>query len=61
MSDAQAISVNERATKLVEALKAASAELKVAVARGELGETLIDAGSRAPGSLPKSAWAGLER
>jgi methenyltetrahydromethanopterin cyclohydrolase len=51
MSGAQTISVNERATKLVEALKAASAELKVAVVRGELGETLIDAGSRAPGSI----------
>jgi methenyltetrahydromethanopterin cyclohydrolase len=44
-------SVNERAAKLVERLKAASAELKVAVARGELGETLIDAGSRSPGSI----------
>jgi methenyltetrahydromethanopterin cyclohydrolase len=44
-------SVNERAAKLVERLKAASAELKVAVASGELGETLIDAGSRSPGSI----------
>jgi methenyltetrahydromethanopterin cyclohydrolase len=44
-------SVNERAAKLVERLKAASAELKVAVARGKLGETLIDAGSRSPGSI----------
>jgi methenyltetrahydromethanopterin cyclohydrolase len=51
MSGAQTISVNERTTKLVEALKVASAELKVAVVRGELGETLIDAGSRAPGSI----------
>jgi methenyltetrahydromethanopterin cyclohydrolase len=44
-------SVNERAAKLVDRLKAAADELKVAVARGDLGETLIDAGSRSPGSI----------
>jgi methenyltetrahydromethanopterin cyclohydrolase len=51
MSSAPAISVNERASRLVEALANAAAELKVAVARGELGETLIDAGSRSLGSI----------
>ena len=51
MSGAPSLSVNERATKLVERVKAASAELKIAVARGELGEALIDAGSRCPGSI----------
>ena len=51
MSSAPAISVNERASGLVEALATAAAELKVAVARGELGETLIDAGSRSLGSI----------
>lgn len=51
MSAAPTLSVNERAAKLVERVKAAAEELKVAVARGELGETLIDAGSRALGSI----------
>ncbi len=51
MSGAPSLSVNERATSLVERLKAASAELKIAVARGELGEAVIDAGSRCRGSI----------
>ena len=51
MSSGPPISVNERASRLVEALAAAAAELKVAVTRGELGETLIDAGSRSLGSV----------
>jgi len=51
MSAAPALSVNTRAAALVERLKAAAAELKVDVARGERGETLIDAGSRARGSI----------
>jgi methenyltetrahydromethanopterin cyclohydrolase len=51
MSSSQTLNVNERAAKLVEQVKAASIELKVAVARGELGEALIDAGSHSPGSI----------
>jgi len=51
MSASPALSVNARAAQLVERFKEASAELKVAVARGELGETLIDAGSRSRGSI----------
>jgi methenyltetrahydromethanopterin cyclohydrolase len=51
MSVRPAISVNERAAVLVERLLADAAELKIGVARGELGETCIDAGSRHPGSI----------
>ena len=46
-----AISVNERAAKLVDRLLADAAELKIGVDRGGLGETRIDAGSRHPGSI----------
>src|SRR3954447_18690225 len=49
MSDA--ISVNTRAATLVERLVADAAELKVGVARGTLGELLIDCGSRHLGSI----------
>src|SRR5579864_2165210 len=45
------ISVNARAAVLVERLVADAAELKVGVARGEHGETLIDAGSKHLGSI----------
>ncbi len=45
------ISVNARAAALIEKLKAAATELKVAVSRGEGGETLIDAGSATQGSI----------
>jgi len=45
------ISVNAAAARLVERLKADAAELKVSVARGSLGETLIDAGAELPGSI----------
>ncbi len=51
MSTWPAISLNERAAKLVERLLADAAELKVGVDRGELGETRVDAGSRYPGSV----------
>jgi methenyltetrahydromethanopterin cyclohydrolase len=51
MSVRPAISVNERAAKLVERLLADAVELKIGVERGELGETRIDAGSRYPGSI----------
>jgi methenyltetrahydromethanopterin cyclohydrolase len=51
MSVGPAVSVNERAAVLVERLLADAAVLKIGVARGELGETCIDAGSRHPGSI----------
>jgi methenyltetrahydromethanopterin cyclohydrolase len=46
-----AISVNERAAKLVARLVADAAELRIGVGRGELGETLIDSGSQSLGSI----------
>jgi methenyltetrahydromethanopterin cyclohydrolase len=51
MSSAPTTSVNARAAALVERLKSDAAELKIAVRTGELGETLIDAGSEQPGSI----------
>ena len=50
-TDLQSVSVNARAAVLVEKLRSTRAELKIAVTRGELGETLIDAGARQPGSI----------
>jgi methenyltetrahydromethanopterin cyclohydrolase len=46
-----ALSVNMRATKLVESLVADAASLRIGVTRGSLGEQLIDAGSRFPGGI----------
>ena len=51
MSAAPPISVNVRAAALVERFKADSDELKIRISRGELGETLIDAGSGSLGSI----------
>jgi len=51
MSARPSISVNERAATLVARLVADAAALKIGVTHGELGETLIDAGSRHPGSI----------
>lgn len=51
MNTAPAISVNERAAKLVAQLVADAAALRIGVGRGELGETLIDSGSRNLGSV----------
>src|SRR5262247_56050 len=48
---ASAVSVNARAAALVGKLTADAATLRVAVTRGALGETLIDAGSQALGSI----------
>jgi len=45
------ISVNARAAALVERLVADAAELKIGVTRGPAGETLIDCGSKYPGSV----------
>jgi methenyltetrahydromethanopterin cyclohydrolase len=51
MTDALGVSVNARAAALVEKLRAEAGELKIAVARGEAGETLIDAGANSRGSI----------
>jgi methenyltetrahydromethanopterin cyclohydrolase len=51
VSAALPVSVNAKAAALVDRLKADAAELRIAVERGGLGETLIDAGSRRPGSI----------
>jgi methenyltetrahydromethanopterin cyclohydrolase len=45
------VSVNAKAARLVERLKADAVELKIAVEYGSLGETLIDAGKRCPGGI----------
>jgi methenyltetrahydromethanopterin cyclohydrolase len=46
-----AISINERAAALVERMKAEALELRIGIARGELGETLIDAGAEHAGGI----------
>jgi len=46
-----ALSVNRRAADLVGAFVADAASLRIGVARGPLGEQLIDAGSSFPGSI----------
>jgi methenyltetrahydromethanopterin cyclohydrolase len=51
MSVARALSVNERAAKLVARMIAEAEELRIGVGKGALGETLIDCGSKAVGSL----------
>jgi len=48
---ASAVSVNAGAAALVAKLTAEAATLRVAVTRGALGETLIDAGAKALGSI----------
>ncbi len=51
MSDTPAISVNARAAVLVEQLRTDAAALRIEVAQGRDGETLIDAGTHARGSI----------
>jgi len=51
MSDAPAISVNARASALVDRFKSDAAELRIGAARGPDGETLIDAGVAYQGSI----------
>ena len=51
MNTRPAISVNERASKLVARLIADAPALRIGVGRGELGETLIDSGARELGSI----------
>ena len=45
------VSVNERAAKLVARMIADASELRIGIDRGDLGETLIDSGSRSVGSI----------
>jgi methenyltetrahydromethanopterin cyclohydrolase len=51
MSAAPATSVNTRAAALVDRLKADAGALRIAVTRGELGETIIDAGANTLGGI----------
>jgi methenyltetrahydromethanopterin cyclohydrolase len=51
MTMAPAVSVNERAAKFVSQLVADASELRIGISRGELGETLIDAGSKTLGGI----------
>lgn len=51
MNAAPAISVNARAAKLVEGLRRDADDLRMIIGCGDLGETLIDAGSRTAGSI----------
>ncbi len=48
---ANSVSVNARAAVLVSTLQARADELRVGVAKGDLGETLIDAGARHIGGV----------
>jgi methenyltetrahydromethanopterin cyclohydrolase len=51
MTGSQPVSVNARAKVLVERLEREAATLRIAVSRGPLGETLIDAGSGERGGI----------
>jgi methenyltetrahydromethanopterin cyclohydrolase len=51
MNDVPAVSVNARASALVERLRADAATLRIGIGRGELGESIIDAGSAFLGSI----------
>src|SRR6059058_3500903 len=51
MNDSPPISVNARAAALIERVRADAAALRVLVEKGELGETLIDAGNRCQGGI----------
>jgi methenyltetrahydromethanopterin cyclohydrolase len=51
MNESSALGVNARVATLVERLKAEATVLRIGVGRGELGETVIDAGSVFLGSI----------
>jgi len=51
MTTVPAVSVNQRSAELVARLVADAEELRIGISRGELGETLIDAGSNKLGGL----------
>jgi len=51
MTTMPGVSVNQRSAELVACLVADAQELRVGISRGELGETLIDAGSKKLGGI----------
>jgi methenyltetrahydromethanopterin cyclohydrolase len=51
MTNLTALSVNDRSAALVARMVSDAEELKIGVSRGQLGETLIDAGSKHPGGI----------
>ena len=51
MTTMPGVSVNQRSAELVARLVADAEELRVGISRGELGETLIDAGSKKLGGI----------
>ena len=51
MTEQPALGLNDRAYRLVEALCADAAALRVGVSRGEAGEWLIDAGANHQGGI----------
>ena len=51
MTTMPGVSVNQRSAELVACLVADAEELRVGISRGELGETLIDAGSKKLGGI----------
>jgi methenyltetrahydromethanopterin cyclohydrolase len=51
MTKGPGVSVNERSAELVTRLEANAEELRIGISRGELGETLIDAGSKKLGGI----------
>jgi methenyltetrahydromethanopterin cyclohydrolase len=51
MNESSTLGVNARAAMVVDRMKAEAAALRVGVGRGELGETVIDAGSAFLGSM----------
>ena len=51
MTKGPGVSVNGRSAELVTRLEADAEELRVGISRGELGETLIDAGSKKLGGI----------
>ena len=51
MTAAHVVSVNERAATLVARMIADAEELRIGIGRGDLGETLIDSGSKSVGSV----------
>src|SRR5215469_15346375 len=51
MTSVPTLSVNQRSAALVARMIDDAEELRIGVSRGELGETLIDAGSKSPGGI----------
>ena len=51
MGAVETLSVNRRAAELTEALRRDAAMLNLGLTQGPLGESLIDAGAKRPGSV----------